>query len=143
MMKPRGKTEPKSANKCVYFLRFALNRSDLFLGEECLWIIAGVVPCGTFFRPKADVDDWLCRYQQRSVGGREEKEMSFEEESRKCKASCPICGRGLCRAAPHSVVEIYCPKCKSPLLVSFENNGFSAKIIENTGEHKSDPGAVC
>ena len=73
----------------------------------------------------------------------EVKEMSFEEESRKCKASCPICGRGLCRAAPHSVVEIYCPKCKSPLLVSFENNGFSAKIIENTGEHKSDPGAVC
>ncbi len=57
--------------------------------------------------------------------------MSAEKEMIKCRASCPVCGRSLCRATPQSVVEIYCPKCKNPLLVSFENNCVSVKMLAN------------
>ena len=143
MIEIRERSSKNCEQTCTIGMDFALSILGFIFRRKVFWIwrSTGVVPCGTFFRPNADA--WQCRSRQGPVGGREEEEMNFEEENRKCKASCPICGRGLCRAAPNSVVEIYCPKCKSPLLVSFENGGFSAKIIENTGDHKFDPGAVC
>jgi len=99
--------------------------------------------CGTFFHPNDGGCAVFCCFQFGCTGGKEEDKMSYEKEIRNYMASCPVCGKGLCRAAPKSVVEIYCPKCKSSLLVSFENNGFSAKIIENTSEDKSGHGSVC
>lgn len=59
--------------------------------------------------------------------------MNTEQESIRCMASCPVCGRGLCKAVPHSVVEIYCPKCKNPLLVCFENNSVAIKVLNHSG----------
>ena len=70
--------------------------------------------------------------------------MNTEQESIRCMASCPVCGRGLCKAVPHSVVELHCPKCKNPLLVCFENNGVSVKVLDRSGSAGAPGhGTVC
>lgn len=48
-------------------------------------------------------------------------------ESKKFKASCPICGRNLFRAVPNSYMEGNCPKCGSFLMISFGSDGITVQ----------------
>ena len=57
------------------------------------------------------------------------------------QASCPLCGRVLLRATTDSVVEIYCPKCKNLLRISFEASGFTAELVPSV--QKSELNTVC
>ena len=57
----------------------------------------------------------------------------------KCKANCPVCGRGLFRGAPNSVVEGKCPKCGTYLKVQFTNNGFQVTTIDALMKDSGQP----
>lgn len=45
-----------------------------------------------------------------------------------CKASCPICGRGLFRGRPRSYVEGNCPKCGKHLEIQFFDRGVQVMV---------------
>ena len=59
------------------------------------------------------------------------RDYSGESEVLKYKASCPVCGRVLVQAAPHSDLNMTCPKCKTYLCVTVENEGIHIIACES------------
>lgn len=43
-------------------------------------------------------------------------------------ASCPICGRVLCKGSPNSALEVGCPKCGEYITLTFCEDGYLARV---------------
>ena len=52
-------------------------------------------------------------------------------DKKKFLATCPECGRRLCKAVAGSEVEIECPKCAKALIISVDDEcSVSVKLLE-------------
>ena len=52
-------------------------------------------------------------------------------DKKKFFATCPECGRRLCKAVAGSEVEIECPKCAKALIISVDDEcSVSVKLLE-------------
>lgn len=53
----------------------------------------------------------------------------------KLYATCPRCGRRLCKAIPGSEVEQECPYCKSTVLITVDDTfKVSSQLLKQKGE---------
>jgi len=53
--------------------------------------------------------------------------------SSKLYATCPLCGRRLCKAIPGSEIEIDCLKCQKTVLISVDKDGkVTTQVVEES-----------
>lgn len=55
----------------------------------------------------------------------------------KLYATCPLCGRRLCKAIPGSEIEIECGKCQNSVLISVDKDGkVTTQVVEEQQQKK-------